>query len=463
MRLASRDHARLRVVSGDCRPAIRHVYHGAEWVAARLPQGFRPWIRPGEPFSISPGHYADQLGPEELEAYTRPKPWVWPAERVFLLSDVHADADAFVDSLVASSAVRRTGPGPKDFELTDEGRAGRILIAGDCLDKGPENLRLLDSLRHLYETDATVELLAGNHDVRALIGFLAAGRKEDDLAHLFIRMGQKVVPLLVELLERYGLDHVPTDTRSERAAHDKLFPDEAWYEKYPEIAKGIVPDRKIGQELVRIREKCWQFLEACYRLGLSLQDLDSIIGTFRRHFVEDGGDYRWFFADMKVAARYGSILFIHAGVDDGVIELLGTGGVEALNDAYRQSLRTGDLFRLYHGSIGNCFRTKYRETDQPLSATGVSRLFAEGIYAIVHGHRNLTSGQRMMLREGMLNFECDVSLDRNTRSLEGLPGRGAGATVIDPEGAVLGVSCDLSSAKLLDMRDWCDLLTTTKE
>ena len=37
----------------------------------------------------------------------------------------------------------------------------------------------------LIERGADVDLLAGNHDVRALVGFVYLGRREPQLAHLF--------------------------------------------------------------------------------------------------------------------------------------------------------------------------------------------------------------------------------------------------------------------------------------
>jgi hypothetical protein len=59
-------------------------------------------------------------------------------------------------------------------------------------------------------------------------------------------------------------------------------------------------------------------------------------------------------------------------------------------------------------------RTKYRETDRQFTKKGTLMLRNAGINVIVHGHRNLYYGQRIMLRKDMVNFECDTSLDINT-------------------------------------------------
>ena len=65
-----------------------------------------------------------------------------------------------------------------------------------------------------------------------------------------------------------------------------------------------------------------------------------------------------------------------------------------------------------------------------------------GIYAIVHGHKNMRFGQRIMLRKGLVNFECDASVDKNTRKEERLGSFGAAVTIFKPQGRVLGISTD---------------------
>lgn len=432
-------------------------YGGVEWVRATLPTRFEPWPRHHEPLAVEPGFHLDEISCDELESYSRGRPWIWPGERVHVLTDLHADADAFVDSLVATGEFRRLGPDPLDFERIEDRAPCSFVLAGDFLDKGPDNLVLLRSVRRFLDMVPDAVLLVGNHDLRAKVGFLAAGRKEPHLAHLFIRMGQKVVPLLAQIREAYG--STIREGGTEQAAHDRYFPDDSWFESYREVARDIVPSLKIEQELVRIRQKYRLFESACAQAGVSMRELDSIVQHFHQHFVEPGGDFSWFFAGLRVAEQKGSLLFVHAGFGDRAAALVAEGGVPLLNATYDRMVSEVDLFELYHGPVGNCFRTKYRETDHPLTATGVAQLRSAGVQAIVHGHRNLTAGQRLMFRRGLLNFECDCSLDRATRRIEGLPGRGAACTTFHPDGSVVGISSDRPGAKLLEMRDHCDLLT----
>ena len=101
--------------------------------------------------------------------------------------------------------------------------------------------------------------------------------------------------------------------------------------------------------------------------------------------------------------------------------------------------------------MANIIRTKYRPIDMPLTRHGVKLLRKKsGVHAIVHGHRNLLHGQRVMLRKGIVNFECDTTLDRNSRKKEGLQGQGAAVTIFRPEGLVMGISSDYPYIKVFE-------------
>ena len=93
-----------------------------------------------------------------------------------------------------------------------------------------------------------------------------------------------------------------------------------------------------------------------------------------------------------------------------------------INRKFRKQMYR-DPFDFYYGPMANIIRTKYRPVDRPLTRQGVKLLRKKsGVHAIVHGHRNLLHGQRVMLRKGIVNFECDTTLDRNSRAKEGLEG-----------------------------------------
>jgi hypothetical protein len=93
-------------------------------------------------------------------------------------------------SLVASGGIEKTGKPDEAFRLTDAGRSALFILAGDCFDKGPENLRLLRVLRLLMDRGARMHLLAGNHDVRILLGMRSVNPlfRVTSNEHFFIRM-----------------------------------------------------------------------------------------------------------------------------------------------------------------------------------------------------------------------------------------------------------------------------------
>jgi hypothetical protein len=435
------------------------TYHGLEWLDVELPTEVQPWPKFGEPFFCGTGRDECEISRQETRKYLAGKPWVWPSQVLYFFCDLHADADAFIRSLVASGGVERTGPSDTDLRLTDEGRTAQFLIGGDCFDKGPSNLRLLRVLHHTIALGARVQILAGNHDVRTLLGIACAGRKEPELAHLFVRMGRKTMTLLAEVHARY-LAGTPFEggRLSDAEARARLVPDETWYDAFPAVAGPRVPPKKLAKEVGRIREKVSELEMRIFELGLTMSQVHAAVEKCRELFLTPAGELAWFFDAMQLGWRAGSFLFVHAGVDDAMAELIQRDGVAGLNASFR-ALLADDLFELYHGPVGNVFRTKYRDVDYPLSDDGVSRLHRVGIYAVVHGHRNITRGQRLVARNGLLNFECDASVDRNTRRLEGLKLEGAAVTVFRPDGAVLGISTDYPYVKVFDPAVVCGMTT----
>ncbi|MEN8175848.1 MAG: metallophosphoesterase [Pseudomonadota bacterium] len=426
------------------------AYHGTQWVRPGLPEQVHPW---GECWQESDDRdLGDPVAlAEALQRSVNTAPWEWPARPLYFLADPHADVEAFVASLVASGGVKKTGPGDRDFELTDAGRRGDFIIGGDCLDKGPSDLRLLDSVRSLREQGARVRILGGNHDVRLLLGLRTLDRPRDPRTeHFFLRMGPKVVPLFREVHDRYPQDF--SNLRGipdERECRRRLYPSDRWFDEFPRSARGLMTETAVERELVRMRRKLEIFEPACAGAGLSLRQVYAVARQCRKLFLEPGGDYAWFFEDMKLAHREGSFLFIHAGIDDRAAAWLADGGVDHLNRLYREQVEK-DPFEFYYGPLANTMRTKYREVDMPLTPHGVEKLHHRGIYAVVHGHRNRTSGQRLMLRKGMLHIESDITMDRNSRHKEGLDGYGAGVTIVRPEGQVLGISTDHPYARVFD-------------
>lgn len=401
---------------------------------------------------------ADYPSDRLLGRYLRHKPWVAPHRPICFLTDLHADREAFWRSLLVAGMVE-TGGGASNvplesipdaaFGLSEFGSSTHLVIGGDLFDKGPANLPLLDAIGTFLETGVEFTLLAGNHDVRTYLGIRHAGAKDPRLAHLFVRMGKKSVTLLKEVFDAELAGGDARGRLRDDEVRERLFPSDDWFEAFPRLAEGLVPPARIDKELRRIREKMAELEGRCLRLGMTLGDLDAAVERCRSMFLEEDGRFAWLFGGMRIAHREGSMLFAHAGVDDEAAIWLSREGVESLQASFLASLETSP-FELYNGSLGNMFRTKYRDLDLPLTGVGRAALHRAGIYAIVHGHRNVFLGQHMNFRRGLLNFACDACVDRNTRSVEGLAGAGSAATLIAEDGTIYGLSADHPAIKVFD-------------
>ncbi|MGB5440856.1 MAG: metallophosphoesterase [Gammaproteobacteria bacterium] len=432
---------------------LKHMprYKGRSWIEASLPERGQVWLL-GKQRSVKKDKYHSAAYAREMHIAIGREPWKWPKRTLYFISDMHADADAFMASLVASGGVEKNGPRDKDFRLTKSGRKARFIIGGDCFDKGPSTLRLLQLIRLLIDSGADVELLAGNHDVRMMVGINKVGMAPDPrVDHFFIRMGPKMIPFLAEIRDRYlqgkNAFHGVPDTRECRR---RLFPPQSWFRDFPQLAAWAMPDATIEHEVRKLRKKLKHFEADCEKAGLSLRMVYAAARKWQELFLHPKGEYAWFYKRMKLGRREGSFIFVHAGIDDRMARLISKKGMKHINREFRKQLHR-DPFDFYYGPMANIIRTKYRSIDMPLTRHGVKLLHKKsGVHAIVHGHRNLRHGQRVMLRKGMVNFECDTTLDRNTRKKEGLEGQGAAVTIFRPEGLVMGISSDYPYIKVFD-------------
>ncbi len=373
--------------------------------------------------------------------------WHWPEHPVVFISDPHADAEGFLRSLAAAGTIQRNGHGPRDFVLTGFGQSARIVLGGDCLDKGPSNLDMLDALDALFSSGANVHLLAGNHDLRFMLAVQAlTGPRSPLTEHLFVRMGRKTVPLLREVWDRFPTADLMANLPDEAICRARIFPGPDWDTQFPDLAAAHLSRKAIDKELARLRTKQDQFDAQITKAGMTMRMVYASALMCRSLFLAPDGPYAWFYERMDMIQKSGSLLFVHAGLDDAMCALLAEGGPDAVNARFRAEARQ-DPFAFYFGPVANLVRTKYRETDKHLSETGVQRLHAQGIKMVVQGHVNNHRGQRLLAKRGLLHLEGDVTLDRASRHLEGLPGIGAGATLIHPSGDIVGLSADFPAAK----------------
>jgi hypothetical protein len=441
-------------ISADCKIKKYHrkrlpKYQGLKWIKPELPTASELWPLGKHRSIVKEKGQRDTT--ERLLNEVLEDKWRWPKRELLFFSDLHADADAFIASLVASGGVRKTGEKDADLKLTQRGRRASFIIGGDCFDKGPSNLRLLRVIYRLQEMGARVAILAGNHDIRIRLGISSVGMEADPRHdHFFIRMGSKAIPMLREIVDEYlqgksALEGIPPT----RTCRRLLYPPKRWFIEFPKLASWVMPEKRIARELKRMKEKIESFETDCKKAGLSLREVYGAVMKWQQLFLKPEGEFSWFFKRMKLVYRQGSFLFVHAGIDDRMAKLINRKGIKYLNKLFKDDV-DDEIFDFYYGPLANLIRTKYRDVDMPLTRKGIRLMHEAGIYAIVHGHANRYHGQRIMLRRGLLNFECDATIDRNSRKKEGLKGDGAAVTIFHPDRLVLGISTDYPQVKVFD-------------
>ena len=426
-------------------------YHGAEWFQLHLPESSEVW-EDGKKASIVKDSYHRGSVKKELTKTLAAHPWEWPGRPIFFFSDLHADTEAFMASLVASGGIHKTGADDNDFKLTPLGRKATFIIGGDCFDKGPSSMRLIRALGLLKKKGARVKLLAGNHDVRMLIGMRAVDLPADPRTdHFFLRMGPKAIPFLKEISDLHlGRNADLKDIPTSRECRRRLFPPKSWYRDFPALATWHMPDVTIRNEVEKMRFKEKAFEQNCKKAGLSMRQVYAAAKKWQEIFLHPSGEFNWFYQSMELAVQHGSFLFLHAGLDDRIASLISKRGINELNRKFNKKLHK-DIFDFYYGPLANVLRTKYRDSDRPLSRNGVKQVHEAGIHTIVHGHQRRLCGQRIMLRKGMINFECDATMDRGSRKKEGMSSaHGAAVTIIDPTHRVIGLSSDYPAIKVFE-------------
>ncbi len=428
-------------------------YHGIEHAGIQLPVATQKWLH-GKKRSLHRRRQNHQQAVQQLSELVEKYQWTWPRRTVYFFSDLHADADALTASLLASGGVKAKGKRHRHLRLTKQGKRAQFLIGGDCFDKGPSNFALLTTLNKLHKSGANMRVLAGNHDVRVMLGMRSVNRQHaPGCEHFFIRMGAKAVPFLKEISDSYlahahSLEGIPGEEQCKR----RLYPPQQWFDEFPVHAADLLTEKMIEKELRRVREKRVDFEAHCEHAGLSIRRAYAAALQWQQLFLHDKGEFSWFFRRMQLAIRKGSFLFVHAGLDNNMAHLINQKGVRQINREYKKQLQ-GNPMRFYYGPLANAIRTKYRPGDRHLTGAGAQQVHDNDIHVIVHGHKSMRDGQRISIRKSLVNFECDVTLDRHSRHKQGLKGKGAGVTIIRPDKKIIGISTDYPFAKVFDPND----------
>lgn len=374
---------------------------------------------------------------------------IWPTDRTFFISDVHADEQAFVRSLLSTQAVILTAN--NKLALNESGLHAHFVIGGDSLFKGPSNLKLLNVLREFANTGARLTLLAGNHDINLLLALKSFQLPTDSMTeHFFIRVLDKLMPLFVEIDQQYPHQLAQAPSISASQCREKLLPGDTWQYEFRQLAANVLDGHLVEKEINKVSRKMKELDTLLASHNMTMTRLYSIVELTCKLFLEPYGEFAWFYRNMQLAHRDGAFLFVHAGLDDQIAAQLCDEGIDRLNEEFRDQINAR-LFDFYYGALINSLTTRYRAKDRPLTNNGVKQVNQAGIYAIVHGHRHKKAGQRIKLRSGLLHFESDITMDKNSRKGHALNGLGGGVTVVCPEHKVLGISSDFPYTKTLQV------------
>ncbi|MCK5666196.1 MAG: hypothetical protein KAI17_22050, partial [Thiotrichaceae bacterium] len=80
-------------------------YYGRKWINVRLPTKPQIWMLGPYELSVKKDNELTYATICEIKAHLEKDSWIWPKRTVYFFSDMHADADAFIASLVASGGV----------------------------------------------------------------------------------------------------------------------------------------------------------------------------------------------------------------------------------------------------------------------------------------------------------------------------------------------------------------------
>ncbi|MBO1923092.1 metallophosphoesterase [Thiomicrorhabdus sp. 6S3-12] len=378
--------------------------------------------------------------------FNHPHGWQTPQKEIYFFCDLHADADALLNSLKLSGLIEQRST-HETLYLSPGAENAQILIGGDCFDKGPSNLALFRLLNKLRAQHPDLVLLSGNHDLRVYAGLLATNHLDDlRQAHFFVRMGRKTAAFFAEIFEQYCRDEKIASI-PQSLIEAQLMPDEQWFELFPQYACNFMSAKQLKKELKQIRKKKQDFIEAWNSYGYDWNQLMMAVTTAKQLFIEQDGEFFWFFQNLQLMQRHGSYLFCHAGIDDRIAHRLLKEPVEDINQQFNQALQLGKIFEIYYSELGNVVRTKYRNKDWAFSELGAQALKNQGIYALVNGHRAHHDGQQLIIRQGILHFECDTELNANCRAKSNLPANGQAVTIFSSDGTVQALSNDLTAPK----------------
>lgn len=268
-----------------------------------------------------------------------------PDVNIVCIPDIHADPLALALSLLDAGMIKKEGELLlNSWEITQKGKTFTLILLGDLLDRGPDNLGALQLLSCLQDAGMKIEIVLGNHDADWL----------------------------------RTLKYESAEQLWEKAIHHELRLKKHIIENKPLMAKddfdGLISEnRQLLVELLKASDA---------KNGESLkQYIDST-------FLNPNHPIGNIICNMHAAIRHNNMLFVHSDVSQIMVDDL---------------LSSNETMTTIYVPIGShvsqhnfhaCLEQKSRKADF-LSAHIRSQLHSLGIFNIVRGHDINTRNPRL--------------------------------------------------------------------
>lgn len=336
---------------------------------------------------------------------------------VIAIPDIHGEANALLTSLkVAGYIELKDAKWDEGWHLTEAGQKAHIVFTGDLLDRGSENIGVLEIVKKLRAEGARIEILAGNHEM-ILLNTLQSSHQADWL-HWIGNGGGSVLKELGE--------HANISTNAVTILDILSYLPHM--EKHKKNFAGMPPVTASCAELLSWWEKNSSKItqtindptDQSIRSTLehtSITDTDIVaFGKLQERaketfFVQYGEMVK----SLNLMTIVDDVLYVHASLNEYWIDLLEREGIDGVNREFHTAIKDPKKLREMAGSTG-----KYGDVmwDRNLQANLkkrpelVQRLKQLGIRMIVHGHTETSCVQTHTTTDNLHIVNGDVSMYR---------------------------------------------------
>lgn len=336
---------------------------------------------------------------------------------VIAIPDIHGEANALLTSLKVSGYIEpKEAKWDGEWHLTEVGKKAHIVFTGDLLDRGSENIGVLEVVKKLRAEGARIEILAGNHEM-ILLNTLSSSHQSDWL-HWIGNGGGSV---LKELGEHA---HISTNAVTILDVLSYL-PHMGKYKKnFAEMPPATASCAKLlgwwkenSSKITRtINDPTDQSIRSALEQA-SLTDADiAAFGKLQEQAKETFlVQYRGMVESLNLMTIVDDVLYVHASLNEYWIDMLERKGIDGVNREFHTAIKDPKILSDMAGSTGKYGDVVWdRDLQKNLKKKPelVRRLKQLGIRMIVHGHTETNGAQMHNTVDNLHIVNGDVSMYR---------------------------------------------------